>query len=217
MGLRHWRGTRLVGAWCTSELASCENFSFRSWFVPSRFQFYAALESVLALVFINSFWVGLWDLLNNTVFPVDRGRDMYGLVRIVADKCSVCPHAMPETRSGCHSPQSFRSPPTDRGGSDSSLLHERAVRASASCSSDAKDSIRETRQGPARAEYSGVQRCKGNAGGLWEDWSDEAGEHVQTTHGPTVRGGDRALTSRLCHNLRALRKAALPPLLSACR
>lgn len=46
-----------------------------------RFQFWTALEAILALVFTNCFWVGLWDLLNNTVFPIDRSADMYSLVR----------------------------------------------------------------------------------------------------------------------------------------
>ena len=40
-------------------------------FSVPKFQPMNALEAILALVFTNVFWVGLWDLLNNTVFPDD--------------------------------------------------------------------------------------------------------------------------------------------------
>ena len=33
------------------------------------------------MLFANLFWVGLWDLLDNTIFPNDTGGQMMLLVR----------------------------------------------------------------------------------------------------------------------------------------
>ena len=46
-----------------------------------RFEFLPALESLLALLFANLFWVGLWDLLDNTIFPDENSVQMLSLVR----------------------------------------------------------------------------------------------------------------------------------------
>lgn len=39
------------------------------------------LESLFGLLFTNFLWVGLWDLLDNTIFPNDDAWQMYLLVR----------------------------------------------------------------------------------------------------------------------------------------
>lgn len=49
-------------------------------FTVPRFEFLPALESLLALLFANLFWVGLWDLLDNTVFPEENSVQMLSLV-----------------------------------------------------------------------------------------------------------------------------------------
>lgn len=46
-----------------------------------RFQLVPFLESLTGLLFANFFWVGLWDLLDNTIFPNDYAWQMYLLVR----------------------------------------------------------------------------------------------------------------------------------------
>ena len=46
-----------------------------------RFQLLPALEALLGLVFTNVFWVGLWDLLDNTIFPSENSVQMLSLVR----------------------------------------------------------------------------------------------------------------------------------------
>ncbi len=46
-----------------------------------RFQAAPALESLLGLLFANLFWVGLWDLLDNTIFPTESSVQMLSLVR----------------------------------------------------------------------------------------------------------------------------------------
>ena len=50
-------------------------------FTLPRFQVLAALEALLGLVFTNVFWVGLWDLLDNTIFPSENSVQMLSLVR----------------------------------------------------------------------------------------------------------------------------------------
>jgi hypothetical protein len=50
-------------------------------FTVPRFQLLPALESLLGLLFANLFWVGLWDLLDNTIFPSENSVQMLSLVR----------------------------------------------------------------------------------------------------------------------------------------
>ena len=50
-------------------------------FTVPRFQMLPALEALLGVIFANLFWVGLWDLLDNTIFPNDTTGQMMLLVR----------------------------------------------------------------------------------------------------------------------------------------
>jgi len=50
-------------------------------FSTPRFQLLPALEALLGLLFANLFWVGLWDLLDNTIFPSENSVQMLSLVR----------------------------------------------------------------------------------------------------------------------------------------
>jgi hypothetical protein len=43
-----------------------------------------ALEALLGVIFANLFWVGLWDLLDNTIFPSENSVQMLSLVRCCA-------------------------------------------------------------------------------------------------------------------------------------
>lgn len=40
-----------------------------------------AVEALLSMLFSNLFWVGLWDLLDSTIFPNDTPTQMWLLVR----------------------------------------------------------------------------------------------------------------------------------------
>ena len=40
-----------------------------------------AAEALLGMLFTNIFWVGLWDLLDNTIFPNDTNSQMCFLAR----------------------------------------------------------------------------------------------------------------------------------------
>ncbi len=50
-------------------------------FTLPHFQLLPALEALLGLLFANLFWVGLWDLLDNTIFPSENSVQMLSLVR----------------------------------------------------------------------------------------------------------------------------------------
>ena len=50
-------------------------------FTVPRFQALSALEALLGMLFANLFWVGLWDLLDNTIFPSENSVQMLSLVR----------------------------------------------------------------------------------------------------------------------------------------
>lgn len=45
-----------------------------------KWQALNALESVMGLVWVNVFWVGLWDLLDNTLFPGESAPAMFLLM-----------------------------------------------------------------------------------------------------------------------------------------
>jgi hypothetical protein len=61
-------------------------------FTVPAFQLLPALESLFVLLFANLFWVGLWDLLDNTIFPNENSIQMLSLVRAP-------PHAHPDART----------------------------------------------------------------------------------------------------------------------
>jgi hypothetical protein len=44
------------------------------------FSLWPAVEALLGLLFANLFWVGLWDLLDSTIFPFDSPITMLLLV-----------------------------------------------------------------------------------------------------------------------------------------
>ena len=46
-----------------------------------RFRLVPAAEALMGLLFANLFWVGLWDLLDTTIFPFDSSYAMLLLVR----------------------------------------------------------------------------------------------------------------------------------------
>jgi hypothetical protein len=50
-------------------------------FTSPPFQLRVAAEAMLGMLFANLFWVGLWDLLDNTIFPSDTNGQMLLLVR----------------------------------------------------------------------------------------------------------------------------------------
>lgn len=50
-------------------------------FTLPEFQLLPALEALMGLLFANLFWVGLWDLLDNTIFPDENSIQMLSLVR----------------------------------------------------------------------------------------------------------------------------------------
>jgi hypothetical protein len=44
-------------------------------------------EALFSILFTNLFWVGLWDLLDNTLFPNDTSTQMALLVRRLFRGC----------------------------------------------------------------------------------------------------------------------------------
>jgi hypothetical protein len=50
-------------------------------FTAPPFQAEVAAEALLGMLSTNIFWVGLWDLLDNTIFPNDTNGQMFFLVR----------------------------------------------------------------------------------------------------------------------------------------
>lgn len=48
--------------------------------VLHSFALWPAAEALLGLLFANLFWVGLWDLLDSTIFPSDGPYAMLTLV-----------------------------------------------------------------------------------------------------------------------------------------
>jgi hypothetical protein len=50
-------------------------------FTVPRLELLPALEALLQLLFANLFWVGLWDLLDNTIFPDENSIQMISLAR----------------------------------------------------------------------------------------------------------------------------------------
>jgi hypothetical protein len=64
-----------------------------------RFRLVPAAEALMGLLFANLFWVGLWDLLDTTIFPFDSSyamlllvRCVYAHTRTVVTRHAVCPH-----------------------------------------------------------------------------------------------------------------------------
>ena len=57
-------------------------------FTVPAFQLLPALESLFVLLFANLFWVGLWDLLDNTIFPNENSIQMLSLVRVRRRACA---------------------------------------------------------------------------------------------------------------------------------
>ena len=57
-------------------------------FTVPRFHLLPAMEALLGLLFANLFWVGLWDLLDTTIFPFDSSPAMFALVRTPAQACA---------------------------------------------------------------------------------------------------------------------------------
>jgi hypothetical protein len=52
-----------------------------------------AAEALMGLLFANLFWVGLWDLLDTTIFPFDSSYAMLLLVRRANGSSAVDAHA----------------------------------------------------------------------------------------------------------------------------
>jgi hypothetical protein len=57
-------------------------------FTAPPFQKDVAAEALLGMLSTNIFWVGLWDLLDNTIFPNDTNGQMLFLVRARAQGCA---------------------------------------------------------------------------------------------------------------------------------
>jgi hypothetical protein len=49
-------------------------------FTSPPFQVDVAAEALLGMLFANLFWVGLWDLVDNTLFPEDTNGQMMAMV-----------------------------------------------------------------------------------------------------------------------------------------
>ena len=68
-----------------------------------RFRLVPAAEALMGLLFANLFWVGLWDLLDTTIFPFDSSYAMLLLVRAilrnVSHARSLCPHGRVRLRA----------------------------------------------------------------------------------------------------------------------
>ena len=102
--LRSGRGSKppCAGAWAPSGQPRDPLWSLRRqigsrWARPSlrrgpvtsraslrRFRLVPAAEALMGLLFANLFWVGLWDLLDTTIFPFDSSYAMLLLVRPLA-------------------------------------------------------------------------------------------------------------------------------------
>jgi len=64
-------------------------------FTVPRFHLLPAMEALLGLLFANLFWVGLWDLLDTTIFPFDSSLAMLALVRMPAESWSASTRSVP--------------------------------------------------------------------------------------------------------------------------
>jgi hypothetical protein len=122
-------------------------------FTVPRFQLLPALESLLGLLFANLFWVGLWDLLDNTIFPSENSVQMLSLVRPQRQRSAAgvgfsCTGATRLLRAG-------------GGRRAAAVLHQLAVRAAAQQVPPAGEAgrARRERDGPEAAAAATAVRC----------------------------------------------------------
>jgi hypothetical protein len=90
------------------------------------FSLFPAVEALLGLLFANLFWVGLWDLLDTTIFPFDSS---YAMLLLVCVLRSADPCVMPAWRLS--SSLSLASPRAGGAGHNGHVLHKRVVPAGA--------------------------------------------------------------------------------------